>query len=158
MTALEVVVEKLLLDLGKITYTLEQFMESARVIDSLSATSRGLNHTATSSPVLTTLDLSGCVALQQIGRGAFRSCKLATLDFSKCVALERIEMWAFGASNINSLDFSNCTNLRYVGKGAFEGSVITKLDLSGCLSHVMVVNKQDKANILAPALHSFPDM
>ena len=50
MTALEVVVEKLLLDLGKITYTLEQFMESARVIDSLSATSRGLNHTATSSP------------------------------------------------------------------------------------------------------------
>ncbi len=73
---------------------------------------------------LTSLDVSGCTALQELS--CYYNHQLTSLDVSSCTALEKL--WCFG-NKLTSLDVSSCTALKGLTCG---GNPFTSLDVSRC--------------------------
>ena len=83
---------------------------------------------------LSAVDLSGLTNLTKIGVGAFWGCSsLPAVDLSGCANLKEIGVDAFwGCSSLSSIDLSGLTNLTEIGVGAFWGcSSLPAVDLSG---------------------------
>ena len=81
---------------------------------------------------LMTLSLKGCVALQEIGHGAFCEMNLCELDLTSCVALKDIGSYAFGQLQLRNLNLSSCIALKRIGDWAFWQSELIELNTSGC--------------------------
>ncbi len=101
---------------------------------------------------ITTIDLSTCTSLTEIGtyafaynydntslslpasivtigKGAFRSNSLTNLDLSECTLLSSIGSYAFYSNSLSSIDFSTCTSLTNIGSYAFYSNSISSLTL-----------------------------
>ena len=82
---------------------------------------------------LTSINLSGCTRLQNIGTSAFEGCdQLTTVTLPSSVTT--IGNYAFSNTSLASIDLSGCTRLESTGVGAFTGSGLTSINLSGCIS------------------------
>ena len=80
--------------------------------------------------VLSSVDLSNCSELTEIGTRAFSGCRsIDTLDLSKCEKLLTVGEKAFaGCKGLRSLIFPNSVNT--IGQCAFMNTGLTEIDLS----------------------------
>lgn len=79
---------------------------------------------------ITTIDLSGCTAIETFSEGSFRSNGFSNLDFTIFSDLTNIEYQAFAYNGLTALDLSGCQKLITIADGAFANNQLTSLDLS----------------------------
>lgn len=87
---------------------------------------------------ITRADMSGNTNLKRIGSRAFYDCdEMTTVSLSGCTALVEIGEYAFsgfnGLKKLTTFDLTGCTALRLIGNYAFnQNAALTAIDLTPC--------------------------
>ena len=87
---------------------------------------------------ITRADMSGNTNLKRIGSRAFYDCdEMTTVSLSGCTALVEIGEYAFsgfnGLKKLTTFDLTGCTALRLIGNYAFDqNAALTAIDLTPC--------------------------